>query len=97
MINDDERALLVQVSGRHPGALRVCMELRYKERSPDVWEKLVELGITGLDLWQLYMACGYHSHATLVALSDGTATAILRANPESRFYQPAGTKEDGDD
>jgi hypothetical protein len=86
MENDEEMVLLYLVSERVPGALRVAMELRYEQHSDDAWAKLMELGITGLELYRLYKDCGRDSRAVLVALGDGTALEKLRENPESRLY-----------
>jgi hypothetical protein len=88
MQQDFNFILLDEVCDGYPGVIRICLELHYIEQHPEAMQKLVELGITWLDLCLLYKACGDSAAAVICRISDGTATALLKANPESTFYQP---------
>ena len=85
-MTDEEIAVLARVSEKLPGAVRVAMELRYDEEQPEAWQKLLELGITGPDLWLLYVACDRSAGVVLTLLDTGTALQKLQAIAESRFY-----------
>jgi hypothetical protein len=82
--------LLVTVSKRNAGALRVCFEIveYLKELAVFDFEVLLEKQITGSDLWDLYTYCCDSDIAKLHScLMLGTAIEKLRAIPGSTFYK----------